>query len=131
MLSLAWRRNLNVRLSIYSCGSIFLFKENSAVQFNYWNDDLETSWRRSLSYRNQSIDLFPYDRDLHHESKKRDGGILLTFHVIFLLEMKIIFSYCLKYKSNFSKFDEKTGSQLGAGFNHWRKTSQKTFPCDK
>ena len=41
-----------------------------------WNE-LTLQWRRSLSYRNQSIDLqsksmdwFLYDRDLHHERVK-------------------------------------------------------------
>ena len=41
---------------------------------------LNLSWRRSLSYRNQSIDFqnkskdwFVYDRDLHHERVKANG----------------------------------------------------------
>ena len=36
-----WHRNLNAYLSIYSRGGIFLLKNNSAIQFNYWNDDSE------------------------------------------------------------------------------------------
>ena len=34
-------RNLIAYLNIYSRESIFLLKGNSAIQFNYWNDDSE------------------------------------------------------------------------------------------
>ena len=45
--------------------------------------------------------------------------------------MKIKFSYCSKYKSNFySKFDKKIGNQLEEGFNNCRKISRKTFPYE-
>ena len=44
-----------------------------------FNIESTLSWRRSLSYRNQSIDLlwklmdwFLYDRDLRHERVKRN-----------------------------------------------------------
>ena len=44
---------------------------------------LTYSWRRSLLYRNQSIDLlcklrdwFLYDRDYHHERGKHSSGII-------------------------------------------------------
>ena len=33
--------NLNAYLNIYSRETIFLLKGNSAMQFNYWNDDSE------------------------------------------------------------------------------------------
>ena len=32
---------------------------------------LTLSWRRPISYRNQSIDLFLYDNDLRHERVKK------------------------------------------------------------
>ena len=35
------RRDLNADQSIYSCESILLLKGNSAIQFDYWNDDSE------------------------------------------------------------------------------------------
>ena len=56
---------LQVYLSIHGCKHVWLFRGHQALIF---------SWRRSLSYRNQSIDLqsklmdwFLYDSDLRHE----------------------------------------------------------------
>ena len=59
----------------YGCGSILLLRKRCALQF--CRTFLTLSWRRSLSYRNQSIDLlcksmdwFLYDNDLRHKIVK-------------------------------------------------------------
>ena len=59
--------------------NVFMGNKNEAVTWN----GLILSWWRSLSYRNQSIDLqtksmdwFLYDRDLRHERVK--VGVLLN-----------------------------------------------------
>ena len=54
------------------------FKKSEVYNLFVWNiRQLTISWRRPLSYRNQSIDLqsksmdwFLYDNDLHHERVK-------------------------------------------------------------
>ena len=40
------RKNLNAYLNIYFREVIFLLKGNSAIQFNYWNNDSEKGLER-------------------------------------------------------------------------------------
>ena len=40
------RKNLNAYLNIYFREGIFLLKGNSAIQFNYWNNDSEKGLER-------------------------------------------------------------------------------------
>ena len=61
----------------------------SAYSCHRWSKSLNVSWRRSLSYRNQSVDLqsksldwFLYDRDFHHERIK--VGLFLLASIIAL-----------------------------------------------
>ena len=68
----------------YGCGSILLLRKRCALQFcpNF----LTLSWRRSLSYRNQSIDLlcksmdwFLYDNGLRYERVNSEKIDFLLF----------------------------------------------------
>lgn len=49
---------------------------------------------------------------------KKDGGIVCTPCEVFFLNITI-FSYCSKYKSNFTQnIDEKIDNEQEEGFNH-------------
>ena len=89
------------------------------------------SWRRSLSYRNQSIDLhcelmdwFLYDRDLRHEKVKLEN-LFFRIHVILTYFMTCIATWKKKFfrktnemknfKLNSLKSNFFLGILLGAG----------------
>ena len=69
-----------------------LLKNFNKFQQNYLNwDELPLSWRRPLSYRNQSVDLFRksmgwflYDNGLCHERVKSNYGLCYTFSAWYL-----------------------------------------------
>ena len=68
----------------YGCGSILLLRKRCALQF--CRTFLTLSWRRSLSYRNQSIDLqsksmdwFLYDNGLRYERVNSEKIDFLLF----------------------------------------------------
>ena len=69
-----------------------------------YNQSLTISWRRSLSYKNQSIDLvsksmdlFLYDRNLRHERVKDANGFLQ--YNSFSTEMLIVFKAMVRIAS--------------------------------
>ena len=83
-------KQINLRVYLFStwCGNKkrYVLKQNLSYRFVYgrmifcYHQELTRSWRRSLSYRNQSIDLqnrsmdwFLYDRGLRH---KRVTGLI-------------------------------------------------------
>ena len=66
------------------------------------NKALTLSWRRSLSYRNQAIDLlcklmewFLYDKDIRHEKLIRSSFIILTSKVCSYMSLSRISFFCL------------------------------------
>ena len=65
------------------------------------------TWRRSLSYRNQSIDLlrrsmgwFLYDRDLRHELR-RPSSIILQNSVLRAVKQNLPFVFCFFFYLGF------------------------------
>ena len=79
------------------------------------SDILTLLWRRSLPYRNQSIDLhcksmnwFLYDRNLRHETVKKRGTFSIKEHLTNLLLLPVkssIWSFLVspKFKKNKSR----------------------------
>ena len=87
-----WNISLGQKWQIFSSSIPKLIKKN----YNPRNTStLTLSWRRPLSYRNQSIDLrsksidwFLYDNGLRHERVKRektDNGIIIVMYFVFNL----------------------------------------------
>ena len=74
---LKWQNGWSVRITSYLLLLFFFFCSRNNLKFQAKLIQLTLSWRRPLSYRNQSIDLqsksmdwFLYDRDLRHERVK-------------------------------------------------------------
>ena len=86
--------NVLVRPSVFNVFSIVICISCSVL-----------SWRKSLLYRNQSIDLlcnsmdwFLNDIDLHHKWVQRDADAMNYFSTLAFQQKKYVFACCVKIK---------------------------------
>ena len=94
----------------------------------YIHNSLTLSWRRPLSYRNQSVDLrsksmgwFLYDNGLHHEMVKRYGHNMTMHSALFWAEtldtgIHNIFGSLLQEWKNDRLYDPVSRTFLGFYF---------------
>ena len=70
-------------------------RENQLAPIPNNSDFLRFSWRRSLSYRRQSMDWFLYDRNLHNEKELSQFKLTFPFVSIAAKYHRTLKSYTL------------------------------------
>ena len=116
---------------------ISILAEFLEKQLKYLKDNFMLSWRRSLSYKNQSIDLqskskdwFLYDRDVRHEKVKEclDRRLKLTKSgaPAWLLPTETVVQWC-SVKEMFLEISQN----LASDYNFIKKdTLAQVFSCE-